>query len=90
MVGVSTGSIIVSLLAFKKLAVADVESIYNEVGKQVFKQTYLGGITSIAKSYSYYDTASYQRILQVIPILKCVLRKDSIYFYWLYYNTFGW
>ena len=65
MVGVSTGSIIVALLAFKKLAVADVESIYNEVGKQVFKQTYLGGITGIVKSHSYYDTAGYQRILQV-------------------------
>ena len=65
MVGVSTGSIIVSLLAFKKLAVADVESIYSEVGKQVFKQTYLGGITGIVKSHSYYDTAGYQRILQV-------------------------
>jgi len=64
MVGVSTGSIIVALLAFKKLAVADVESIYNEVGKQVFKQTYLGGITGIVKSHSYYDTAGYQRILQ--------------------------
>ena len=65
MVGVSTGSIIVALLAFKKLAVADVESIYSEVGKQVFKQTYLGGITGIVKSHSYYDTAGYQRILQV-------------------------
>ena len=68
MVGVSTGSIIVSLLAFKKLAVADVESIYSEVGKQVFKQTYLGGITGIVKSHAYYDTASYQRILQVTKL----------------------
>ena len=74
MVGVSTGSIIVSLLAFKKLAVADVESIYSEVGKQVFKQTYLGGITGIVKSHSYYDTAGYQRILQVSDVVsKCNL-----------------
>ena len=68
MVGVSTGSIIVALLAFKNLAVADVESIYNEVGKQVFTQSYLGGITGMVKSHSYYDTASYQRILQVRTI----------------------
>ena len=65
MVGVSTGSIIVSLLAFKKLAVADVESIYNELGGQVFKQTYFGGITGMVTSHSYYDTASYQQIVQV-------------------------
>ena len=65
MVGVSTGSIIVSLLAFKKLPVADVESINNELGAQVFKQTYLGGITGIVKSHSYYDTSNYQQILQV-------------------------
>ena len=75
MVGVSTGSIIVALLAFKKLAVADVESIYNEVGKQVFKQTYLGGITGIVKSHSYYDTAGYQRILQVKTLQK-LFRHD--------------
>ena len=65
MVGVSTGSIIVALLAFKKLAVAEVESIYNELGSQVFKQTYLGGITGMVKSHSYYDTANYQQIIQV-------------------------
>lgn len=41
--GVSTGSIILSFLAFHKMSVAEVESLYLKLGTQVFSGDLLSG-----------------------------------------------
>ena len=40
-IGVSTGSIIIGLLALKKMSVDEAAQIYQDIGAQVFEQTYL-------------------------------------------------
>jgi calcium-independent phospholipase A2-gamma len=64
MVGVSTGSIIVALLAFQKLSVDEVSKIYLEIGAEVFSQTYIKAVTGMVRSQAYYDTSKYESILK--------------------------
>ena len=64
MIGVSTGSIIVGLLAFKRLSVNEVTKLYEELGREVFQQTYIKAVTGIVKSQAYYDTSKYEAILK--------------------------
>ena len=64
MVGVSTGSIIVALLAFQRLSVEETLKIYKELGAEVFNQSYIKAVTGIVTSHSYYDTAKYEDILK--------------------------
>ena len=64
MIGVSTGSIIIGLLAFRRLPVKDVIKLYEELGSEVFQQSYLKAVTGIVKSQSYYDTSKYEAILK--------------------------
>ena len=69
MVGVSTGSIIVSLLGIQKLTVSEVESIYTELGAEVFKQSIYGGVSGIVRSHAYYDTEKFIEIVKVFLLL---------------------
>ena len=65
MVGVSTGSIITSLLGIKKLTVTEVEEIYSELGKEIFNQSFYGAVKGMVTSYAYYDTEKYEAIIKV-------------------------
>lgn len=62
--GVSTGSIIASLLAFHKMSVNEVASAYKTLGAEVFKQNMFSGATGYLRSHSYYNTLAYERVLQ--------------------------
>ncbi len=64
MIGVSTGSIIVGLLAFKKVPVSEAIKYYKELGTEVFSQTYIKAVTGIVTSHAYYDTSKYEDILK--------------------------
>ena len=52
------------LLAFRRLPVKDVIKLYEELGSEVFQQSYLKAVTGIVKSQSYYDTSKYEAILK--------------------------
>ena len=64
MIGVSTGSIIIGLLAFKRLSVREVTKLYEELGAEVFQQSYLAGMTGMVQSQAYYNTSKYEAILK--------------------------
>ena len=46
-IGVSTGSIIIGLLALKKMSVDEAAQIYQDIGAQVFEQTYIKAVTGM-------------------------------------------
>jgi calcium-independent phospholipase A2-gamma len=51
-IGVSTGSIIIGLLALKKMSVDEAAQIYQDIGAQVFEQTYLKAVQGmVSKSF---------------------------------------
>ena len=60
MIGVSTGSIIIGLLAFKRLSVKEVTKLYEELGAEVFQQSYLDAMMGMVKSQAYYNTSKYE------------------------------
>ena len=64
MIGVSTGSILIGLLALKKLTVDEVTQIYQEIGAQVFEQNYIKAVKGMVMSQAYYDTLKYEAFLQ--------------------------
>ena len=64
MIGVSTGSILIGLLALKKMKVDDVAQIYQEIGAQVFEQNYIKAVKGMVMSQAYYDTLKYEAFLQ--------------------------
>lgn len=63
-IGVSTGSIIIGLLALKKLSVDEATKIYHEIGAQVFQQTYIKAMTGMVMNQAYYDTLKYEAFLK--------------------------
>lgn len=64
MVGVSTGSIITSLLGIKKLTVDEVDDIYSRLGTEVFKQSLYDGVKGMVTHQAYYDTQKFETILK--------------------------
>jgi len=64
MVGVSTGSIITSLLGIKKLTVDEVDDIYTRLGTEVFTQSMYGGVKGMVTSQAYYDTTKFENIVK--------------------------
>ena len=62
--GVSTGAIIAAFLAFSKLSIAEIERIYDELGKKVFTRDVIRGATGWVMTHSYYDTRLYEETLR--------------------------
>eukprot|EP00095_Tigriopus_kingsejongensis_P010573 snap_masked-scaffold1137_size60140-processed-gene-0.4 protein:Tk10573 transcript:snap_masked-scaffold1137_size60140-processed-gene-0.4-mRNA-1 annotation:"conserved hypothetical protein" len=62
--GVSTGSIIASLLTFHKMSVSEVATAYKNLGVEVFKQDLFSGATGYLRSHAYYNTPAYEKVLQ--------------------------
>ena len=64
--GVSTGSILASLLGFRKMPIEDVEKVYLEFASQIFNQNMLYGAKGFVSSHSWYDTKFYEGVLKKI------------------------
>merc|ERR1712080_290030 len=64
--GVSTGSILASLIGFRKMPIEAVEKLYLEFSSQIFKQNMLYGAKGFVSSHSWYDTKFYEEFLQKI------------------------
>ncbi|KAK9880476.1 hypothetical protein WA026_011719 [Henosepilachna vigintioctopunctata] len=62
--GVSTGSIIASLIVVQRKSLDEIEKIYENIGKQVFTQHPIKGTSSLVWSHSYYDTALWENLLK--------------------------
>ncbi|KJH49024.1 phospholipase, patatin family [Dictyocaulus viviparus] len=63
-VGVSTGSIIASLLIGKGYTVEDCRTIYVDVSKRLFSQNRLSGVSGVVLNHSYYDTKKWVKMLK--------------------------
>ena len=64
--GVSTGSILASLLGFRKMPIEDVEKIYLEFSAKVFQQNIIYGAKGLVSSYSYYDAQNFEEQLKIL------------------------
>ncbi|KAK6022686.1 phospholipase, patatin family [Ostertagia ostertagi] len=65
-VGVSTGSIISSLLIGKGYSVRECRSVYVEVSKKLFSQSRLTGVSGVVWNHSYYDTKKWMGMLKEV------------------------
>nr|CAB3264983.1 calcium-independent phospholipase A2-gamma-like [Phallusia mammillata] len=61
--GVSTGAILAFLLGIKRIPIEDIESIYRQLGSEVFNQSRLVGTGKLMVSHAYYNTETLQKIL---------------------------
>ena len=68
-IGVSTGSIIIGLLALKKMSVDEAAQIYQDIGAQVFEQTYLKAVQGMVSTKSLKRSSNYRLI--VFIALRC-------------------
>ncbi|XP_054902415.1 calcium-independent phospholipase A2-gamma-like isoform X2 [Poeciliopsis prolifica] len=62
--GVSTGAILAFMLGLARVSLEDCAEMYRQIGTEVFKQNPLVGTVNMGWSHSYYDTATWERILQ--------------------------
>lgn len=65
-IGVSTGSIIASLLIGKGYSVGECRTVYTDVSKRLFAQNRLTGVSGVVLNHSYYDTKKWVKILKEI------------------------
>ncbi|KHJ76104.1 phospholipase, patatin family, partial [Oesophagostomum dentatum] len=70
-IGVSTGSIIASLLVAKGYTIEECRTVYMDVSKRLFSQNRLTGVSGIVLNHSYYDTKKW------VKMLKEVIGEDS-------------
>uniref|UniRef100_A0A7I4YJY9 PNPLA domain-containing protein n=2 Tax=Haemonchus contortus TaxID=6289 RepID=A0A7I4YJY9_HAECO len=85
-VGVSTGSIISSLLIGKGYSVEECREVYVDVSKKLFSQSRLTGVSGVVLNHSYYDTKKWMKILKetigedltIIETSKAVVPRLSI------------
>ncbi|XP_014870103.1 calcium-independent phospholipase A2-gamma-like isoform X1 [Poecilia latipinna] len=62
--GVSTGAILAFMLGLGRVSLEECTEMYRQIGTEVFKQNPLVGTVNMGWSHSYYDTATWERILQ--------------------------
>ncbi len=62
--GTSTGALVAGLLCIKKASIAEVESMYHEMGTKVFKMNNLLGISQLFLTHAFYDGKLLQRIIR--------------------------
>ncbi|VDO93765.1 unnamed protein product, partial [Haemonchus placei] len=85
-VGVSTGSIISSLLIGKGYSVEECREVYVDVSRKLFSQSRLTGVSGVVLNHSYYDTKKWMKILKevigedltIIETSKAVVPRLSI------------
>ncbi|KAK6052583.1 phospholipase, patatin family [Cooperia oncophora] len=65
-VGVSTGSIISSLLIGKGYSVEECRGVYMDVSKKLFSQSRLTGVSGVVWNHSYYDTKKWMSMLKEV------------------------
>lgn len=63
-VGVSTGAIIGTLLAAKRLPVEKCKEVYIEISKELFSQGKFSGMSGLLLSHAYYNTEKWKQILK--------------------------
>ncbi|VBB32607.1 unnamed protein product [Acanthocheilonema viteae] len=71
-VGVSTGAIIGTLLAAKRLPVEKCKEVYIEISKELFSQGKFSGMSGLLLSHAYYNTEKWKEIL------KSVIGEDTL------------
>ncbi|XP_027875525.1 calcium-independent phospholipase A2-gamma-like isoform X1 [Xiphophorus couchianus] len=62
--GVSTGAILAFMLGLARVSLEECTEMYRQIGTEVFKQNPLVGTVNMGWSHSYYDTATWEKILQ--------------------------
>ncbi|XP_016531181.1 calcium-independent phospholipase A2-gamma-like isoform X2 [Poecilia formosa] len=65
--GVSTGAILAFMLGLGRVSLEECTEMYRQIGTEVFKQNPLVGTVNMGWSHSYYDTATWERILHHKP-----------------------
>ncbi|CAJ0604214.1 unnamed protein product [Cylicocyclus nassatus] len=65
-IGVSTGSIIASLLVAKGFTIDECREVYLDVSRRLFSQNRLTGVSGIVFSHSYYDTKKWVKLLKEV------------------------
>ncbi|ETN80522.1 phospholipase, patatin family [Necator americanus] len=65
-IGVSTGSIIASLLVGKGYTIKECRDVYMDVSKKLFSQNRLTGVSGIVLNHSYYDTKKWVKMLKEV------------------------
>ncbi|RCN38000.1 phospholipase, patatin family [Ancylostoma caninum] len=65
-IGVSTGSIIASLLVAKGYSIKECRDVYMDVSKKLFSQNRLTGVSGIVLNHSYYDTKKWVKMLKEV------------------------
>ena len=62
--GVSTGSLIATLIAVHKIPLHTCEDIYQEFSKKVFDRTRTAGAVNLVTSHAYYDAVVWEDVLK--------------------------
>lgn len=65
-IGVSTGAVLATLVGILKLPLTEVERLYSQFTEGLFNRNMTTGLQNLLKSYSYYDTQMWEKVLQNI------------------------
>ncbi|XP_043977005.1 calcium-independent phospholipase A2-gamma-like isoform X2 [Gambusia affinis] len=80
--GVSTGAILAFMLGLARVSLDDCTEMYRQIGTEVFKQNPLVGTVNMGWSHSYYDTATWEKILHHKPGCPSRFSGGSTYKMW--------